>query len=182
MSTVVVADVLDHLVARSAAPSTLGAQLDRLKYGTHSAPDPFRARDDAENHMIQQAGLLRCIAEFTARAEFSAKYATIEKLAKAAALPQGYVAINVLRSYHEWCTCQQSSQERGLVAVYHYIHSIAGTIVPEPPALDTDLLQAFRTGKAKRARSIAAESYADGLIALSAHILVYNRKHRGDIA
>lgn len=178
--SVAVNDILDHLVARSAAPSTLGAQLDRLRYGTHSAPDPFRARDDAENHMIQQAGLLRCISEFTSRQEFGTKYGTIEKLQKGSGLPQGYLAIGVLRAYHEWCTCQQSSQERGLIAVYQYIHGVARNAVPEPPASELDLLQAFRTGKAKRARGMSAEAYADALLALQAHVQVWNRRHRKD--
>ncbi len=165
-------------VSIAAAPSTLGAQLDRLRYGIHSAPDPFQARDDAENHMIEQAGLLRCIDEFSTRAEFSTKYGTIEKLQKASGLPQGHIAISVLRAYHERCTCQQSSQERGLVAVYQYIASIGRSSVPEVPAKETDVLQAFREGKAKRARSISAEAYADSLLALEAHVKVWNRRHR----
>jgi hypothetical protein len=168
-------DILDHLVARSAAPSTFGAQLDRLRFGTHSAPDPFRARDDAENHMLEQASLLRCIADFEQRQEFGSRYGTLERIQRGARLPQGYIAIGILRAYHEWSS---QSEERGLVEVYRYIATHASAIAPGVPKGETDLHQAFRTGKAKRARNLAAEAYADALLALQAHVSAANRKRK----
>lgn len=181
-----VSDVLDHLVTRyAAAPSTMGAQLERMRYGVHSTPDPYRARAEAEDHMMQQANLLRCIDEFTARNEFSVPargpgsgncgYKILEKFQKTTRRGQGAIAISILRAYQERCT---QSQERGLVEVYNYLASIAPDAVPKPPKGDQDLLQAFRTETAKRARALAAEAYADSLLALQNHVRIWNRKSR----
>lgn len=178
-----VSDVLDFLVARSMAPSTMGAQLDRMRDGIQSAPDPFRARDDVENHMLQQAELIRCIDDFTSRQEFSvttrqraaaAGYKVLEKFQKSTGRRQGEIGIGILRAYHEWST---QSTERGLLSVYQYLAIIAPSLVPPPPKnLDTNLLQAFRIGTAKRARNVACEAYADSLLALQNHVRVFNKK------
>lgn len=189
MSAVQVADVLDHLVARSAAPSNLGAQLDRMRFGIQTTPDPFRARDEVENNLLQQAQLLRCIDEFSARHEFSmttrqratsaAGYKVLDRLQKATKRGQGEIALNILRAYHERVTCSiGQSQERGLLEVYNYISSIAPEAVPAPPKDTEDLLMAFRTGGAKRARNMACEAYADALLALQNHCRVFNKKER----
>jgi hypothetical protein len=181
-----VSDILDHLVTRYAsAPSTMGAQLERMRFGVHSTPDPHRARAEAEDHMLQQAVLLRCIDEFIARYEFSVPargpgssavgYKIIEKIQKATKLGQGVIAISVLRAYQERCT---QSPERGLVEVYNYLASVAPECVPKPPKGDMDLLQAFRSESAKRARAMAAEAYADALLALQNHVRIFNKKGR----
>lgn len=189
MSGVQVADVLDHLVARAGAPSTMGAQLDRMRFGIQTAPDPFRARDDAENNLLRQAGLLRCVDDFAARHEFSvstrqrvasaAGYKVLDRLQKATKRGQGEIALGVLRAYHERVTCSiGQSQERGLLEVYRYIASLAPDDVPAPPKDTEDLLMAFRTGKAKRARNMACEAYADALLALQNHCRVWNKRGR----
>lgn len=176
--SVSVADILDSLVARSAVPSTLGTQLQRMQEGIYTPPDPHRARDEAENEMISKAELLRCISGFTARNDFDAGYGTLEKIQKNCRLPQGYIAINILRMYQERCPCQQSSQEMGLAAVYRYIAGLAPKAVPSLPSSETDLLQAFRTGKAPRARSMAGEAYADSLLSLQGYVQKWNRGQR----
>jgi hypothetical protein len=187
MSTVQVADVLDHLVAKSAAPSSFGAQLDRMRFGIQVTPDPFRAREEAENKLLQSAALLRCIDQFEARYEFSvttrqratsaAGYKVLDRIQKATKRGQGEIALGILRAYHERVTCSiGQSQERGLLAVYTYVAGIAPDAVPAPPKDTDDLLMAFRTGSAKRARNMAAEAYADALLALQNHVRVYNKK------
>jgi hypothetical protein len=174
-------DVLHHLVARSAAPSSFGSQLDRMRYGISTKPDPFRARDDAESQMLEQAGLLRCIDAFAYREEFRSSNTTnfkkLEKVQRASRPRhcQGTIALNVLRAYQEWST---QSQERALVAVYQYLATIAPEACPPPPKNEPDLVHAFRTDKAKRCRTIAAEIYADALLALGQHLTQWNRtKH-----
>lgn len=170
-------DVLHFLVARAGAPSSMGAQLDRMRTGTVGKPDPFRARDEAETQILVQAHLLRCLSEFAEKAEFrpTIPYKALEKVQKHTfpRLSQGYIALGTLRAYQEWST---SSSERGLVAVYHYIGTLAPTAVPPPPKNEPDIVQAFRTGKAKRARGQAAEVYADSLLALGGFLATWNKR------
>lgn len=169
-------DILHMLVSRSAAPSTFGAQLDRLRFGLQATPDPFRAREEVENAMLDQAVILRCMDDFVTRQEFRGNVVTaldkVQKLTRPK-LSQGYIALSTLRAYQEWST---QSQERALVAVYHYLASIAPAFVPPPPKNEPDLLLAFRTNKAKRARSKAADVYADSLLALGNHVTSWNKR------
>lgn len=179
--SILVSDVLDFLVSKSAAPSTFGAQLDRLKYGVHVAPDPFRAREEAENHLLQQAALLRCIDDFAKRDVFHSQtrqrtgivgsFKMLSKFQQVANRGQGEIALGILRAYQEWCT---QSQERGLAAVYNFLVGIAPSVAPPLPK--GDLLQAFREGTAKRARAAACEAYADSLLALQYHVRVWNKR------
>lgn len=180
-----VSEILDFLVGRSAAPSTMGAQLDRLKYGLHSSPDPFRARDEVESNLLHQAVLIRCIDDFAGRHEFavpargsqatSSGYKILERIQKACKKGQGDIALHILRAYHERCT---QSQERGLLEIYTYLSQIAPMSVPTPPKDTIDLLQAFRSNEAKRARAIACEAYADALLALNNHVRIFNKLER----
>lgn len=170
-----VESILDLLVSRSCAPSTFGAQLDRLRYGLSNTPDPFRAREDAEANMMEKAGVMRCLSAFSERGEFRTKtisYKGLERVQKAtyAKLPQGHIAQEVLRAYQEWVGM---GQERALAMVYGYLNRVVPELAPEKASLD--LVQSFRDGKAKRARDFAAELYADSLLALEAFVRVYNR-------
>lgn len=172
-------DVLDTLVSRGGyAPSSMGSQLERLASGITTSPDPFRARDEAENTIMRNAQVLRVISDFTGRREFRERFETLKKLQRAThpQLDQGYIAFGTLRAYHERCT---RSKERALVEVYHFLGTIAPDAVPGPPkqARDVDdLVQLFREGKAKRARALAAEAYADAYLALESHLRQVNRK------
>lgn len=160
----------------------MGAQLDRLRYGTASAPDPFRAQSEAEDRMIEAATLLRCLSDFSSKQELrsssAATYRALEKVQRAtnAKLPQGLIATEVLRAYQEWST---KSQERGLTAIYQYLSRIAPSIVPAAPQSQVDdLVSLFRNGKAKRARDFSAEIYADALLSLGGFLQTFNRMKR----
>ena len=175
-------DILHHFVARTGAPSTFGAQLDAMRVGTASTPDPFRSRSQAEDRLLETAGILRCVAEFTGRQEFRSNgrtsFKALQKVQKAAThvmLDQGVIAHHVLRAYQEWST---SSQERALAAVYQYLGRIAPSVIPPLPSSEADLADAFKAGKSKRARDFAAEIYADSLLALSAFLTQYNKQVR----
>lgn len=169
-------EILHFLVAKSAAPSTFGAQLDRMKYGVHITPDPIRAQAEAESSMLQQATLIRCVDDFAARQDFGPSYKQLTKIQRYARdVPQGYIAIGILRSYHEWAS---QRPERALVAVYQFLAKIAPDYVPDMPEGETDILDAFLNGKAKRARAKAAEAYADALIALQSHVTAHNKRNR----
>lgn len=187
-------DVLDHLVARSAAPSTIGAQLDRMRLGFQPTPDPFRMKSEVEDRLLEQAVLLRCISEFSERQEFSvttrqrkaadAGYKVLTKLQEKAKIAQGTIAINILRTYHERAAAFRAKnvqgQEKALASVYYYLVALAPSVAPPPSLKDGDLETAFRTGKAKRARNLACEAYADALLALQNHVRVFNKKEQSD--
>lgn len=172
--SVQVADVLAFLVGRSAAPSSFGAQLSRLRDGLTQTPDPFRARDDIENQLLTTAVVLRCMDDFYAKREFPGPYKILTKLQDNgnSDRPQGAIALGILRAFQER---SKGSEETGLVAVYNYLSVIAPEAVPPAPK-NTELLQAFREGTAKRARHFAAEAYADSLLALGQHVKVFNRR------
>jgi len=173
---ITVDDILHHLVARSAAPSTMGAQLDRMRFGLSSQPDPFQARDDAESRMMDQAALLRCMDHFATRQECRGKNAMeckmLARIQRFTRMPQGAIALAVLRAYQEWRTY---SDARALVAVYNYVRSIAPAVTPNPP--DGDIYQAFRTGEAKKAVAFAAEAVADSLLALQQHVATWGKRN-----
>ncbi len=172
-----VADILDHLVSNSAVPSNFGAQLTRLRDGISGSQDPFRARDEVENNLMQQATLIRCLDQFAARPVLPIpRPAIIEKIQRETHKNQGHIAVAILRSYHERAT---KSQERGLVEVYRTLFSMAPDVVPAPPECSdiADFVQMFREGKARRCRSFAAEAYADALLGLQQHCRIHNRKN-----
>ncbi len=171
--SVSVHDILDFLVSRGGTPSNLGAQLERLRDGTTGTSDPFRAREEVETGMIKLAGIIRCVDAFEARDTLSPKGQAIEKINKHVRIAEGSIALGVLRAYHE----RPSSPERGLVEIYRFLARIAPRGVPTVPKECDDLLQAFRDGDAKRCRFIAAEAYADALLALQYHVRVYDKRN-----
>ncbi len=173
--TVQIADVLDALVATTYAPSNFGAQLARLRDGLSGCQDPFRARDQVEENLMQHAEVIRCTDAFGARAVLGIyRPAVIEKIQKESKYDQGRIALAILRAYHERST---SSQERGFAEVYRVLSRIAPKLSPDPPTLDlVDLVQAFREGKARRCRNFAAEAYADALLGLSHHVRAFNKR------
>lgn len=170
---ITVHDILDFLVSRGGTPSNLGAQLERLRDGTTGTQDPFRARDEVETGMMRLATIIRCVDEFGQRSELNPKGQAIEKVNRFAQLPEGAVALGVLRAYHE----RPSSPERGLVEIYRFLARIAPRGVPSIPKECDDLLQAFRDGNAKRCRFVAAETYADALLGLQYHVRLFDKRN-----
>lgn len=182
--TIRIDDVLGFLVADTVTPSSFGAQLERLRFGLASTPDPHQAREDAESNILRQAELLRAIDDFKAVSEFrptSARgsgYNTLEKIQRATQprQNQGAIALQILRAYQQWGT---QSQERALVAVYGYVRSVAEKVIAPIPATDAvAATQLFREGKAQRARTRAAEAYADALLALGAFLNTRRRRKK----
>lgn len=180
VTTIKIDDILGFLVADTLTPSTMGAQLDRLRFGLVTTPDPFQAREDAEARLLEHAELLRCIDQFKAVLEFrpvtskAAGYKTLERIQRGTSprLSQGAIALNILRVYQHWGS---SRPHRALLAVFGYVRSIAPRMCP---TLDLDLyeaLQAFADGRAKRSHDLAASAYADALLALGSFLTKRNR-------
>lgn len=167
-------DVLNHLVADTIVPSNFGAQLDRLRYGLTGAPDPVKARRDAEDRLLEQAGILRVVDGFAKVEQFRASspmgesYKALEKIQRHARRPQGQIATGVISAYQKWVT--NAGHERGFLAVYAYLAKVAPAITP-PVELEFDkALQSFRDGTARKAREFATSAYADSILALAAYL------------
>lgn len=174
-------DILHFLVGRSGAPSAMGAQLDRLRLGFSPAPDPFRAREEVETHLLEQAQLLRCIDAFADKREFreptnrqAVAYKTLERLQLASKRAQGEIALGVLRAYHERCTVAGLNQERATLEVYRYLATIAPSVAQVPPDAAAEAFADPKDGK--KPRALACEAYADALLALNQHVRVWNKR------
>ncbi len=179
-----VADVLACFVGRGCVPSTMQAQLDRLQFGFDPNQDPHRARREVEDHMLQQAVLYRCIDDFARRTALGVQsrqrksasgYRALEALQDNSSPyhSQGAIATGILRAFQERA---KGSQEQGLVAVYHYIQSIAPKAVPLPPKGDGDILQLFRLHPRAPAREFTCDAHADALFALEDHLREFNKR------
>jgi hypothetical protein len=141
----------------------------------------MRAQSHAEDKLLSEAPLYTFLLDFAKRDAFGLEYKTLHKiqLKSNPRLAQGYIASGILRAYHERCT--SSGEQRALVAVYEYIAKIAPRILPKLPAGEKDFLQAFRSGKAPRAHDLAAQAYADALLALKDHVRLRNGDAQGTI-
>ena len=86
---------------------------------------------------------------------------------------QGELVVLCLRAYEEW---RLTSKERALAAVHAWAHALVPDAFPVPDHGEDDLAQAFRAGKAARARQRAAELYADCYLVLAEWVTAWNRK------
>jgi hypothetical protein len=167
-------EVLEHLSSETMVSSAFGAQLDKAREG-RSGTDYVRARDGAEMRMLAKAAVIRCVDQLGACPNLfrmGEGLTAIRRFAVHAKLVEGAAVVGVMRAYQPWAT-QRS--ESGLVAVYRYAAAHGGA-----PAVDNagedSMVNAFRTGKAKRARNVAALLLADAEIALAGWVESWNRK------
>ncbi len=187
-------DVLQHLVSKTAAPSSIGSQLDRLadnaadkerdaivtarprgqQYG-----NPYLARDRQERAIADLAPIARCLADLARvnRCEYLEDKAELRRLRRA--LPHrgdGELVILVLTAYQEWAS---TSDKRALAALYSWMHTVAPAMYPAPKMKQETLEWAFRGAEAKKAFQRASEAYADAKLVLDAWVTWWNRKQRG---
>jgi hypothetical protein len=201
--TVTLDRALDFLSTRTCSPSTFGAQLEAMRVSAahaerleateeadgddvpdeasriHVGPirkDPFVAQANAENRILQEIGTIRCL-DALARLRHDrvmknkAGLARLQKLVPDAT--SGTLVIQCLRAFAEW---HLLSKERALAAVYTWASSLAPDAYPIPKHREADLAQAFRVGKAVRARARAAELYGDSYLVLADFITAWNRR------
>lgn len=167
-------DVLEHLASETMVSSAFGAQLERARDGTTGGGDWAMARGAAEERLLAQAAVIRCVDALkmmTCLNRTGEACVDVRRFAVRVGLPEGAAVIAVLRAYQPWAT---SSGERGLVAVYEWMRALNGNL----PALDigkeTSAAQAFRTGRCKRARLLAAGILADAEVAVHAWVEAWN--------
>ena len=197
--TVTLDGALDFLASRACSPSTFGAQLDAMRESAahaerideadeelpdaaqlvHVGPtrkDPFVAQANAENRILQEIGTIRCL-DALARLRHDRVMKNKRGLARLQQLvpdsTSGTLVIQCLRAFAEW---HLQSKERALAAVYMWASTLAPHAYPIPKHRESDLAQAFRVGKAVRARARAAELYGDCYLALADWITAWNRR------
>lgn len=171
-------DVLEHLSSVTQTPSSFGSQLERARDGTTGAADYVLSKEKAEMRLLANAAVIRCVDALSAMPNiFRTGEACndIRKFAVRAGMREGAAVIAVMRSYQPWDTL---SKERGLAAVYEWARSRNPMLKPADPAGETTVAQAFRVGKAKRARTVAVLLLADAEVALSAWVERWNRQDR----
>ncbi|MBX3218904.1 MAG: hypothetical protein KF795_00210 [Labilithrix sp.] len=197
--TVTLDRALDFLASRTCSPSTFGAQLDAMRESAAHAQrvdeedeepgdtaqlvrvgpirkDPFAAQTNAENRILQEIGTIRCLDALAGLRhdrvmKNKAGLARLQKLVPDAT--SGALVILCLRAFAEW---HLQSKERALAAVYTWASSLAPDAYPIPKHRESDLAQAFRAGKAVRARARAAELYGDCYLVLADWITAWNRR------
>jgi hypothetical protein len=184
VSRVTLSDVLDHLSAETTVSSSFGAQLERARDGTTGAADYVRSRSGAEARILARAAIIRCVDALSVCPNLfrtGEACGDIRRFAVRAKLPEGAAVIAVLRAYQPWAT---SSQERGLAEVYQFARSRNPSLQAADPAGESSIAQAFRVGKARRARLIAALLLADAEVALHAWVENWNRRetHRATLS
>lgn len=166
-------DVLEHLGASSCTASSFGSQLERARDGTAGAIDYVRARDRAEVRILASAAIIRCV-DALAEAQLNRtgeSCVDIRKFAVKIRMAEGATVIAVLRAYQPWAT---SWPEHGLAEVYAWMRSRNPSLKEADPGGETSIAQAFRVGKAKRARTIAAAVLADAEVAVHAWVEQWN--------
>lgn len=165
-------EILHFLVADTMAPSSFGAQLDRMKFGLSPNINPFQARDDTESSIMRNAEILRVLREFSEVQEFrpassrTVGFRALSKIQRGASGPirQGQIALGILRSNQPW------SGDRGLVEVFWFLRKIAPKACPTLDLTTLDAVQAFREGSAKRSKALASEALADAILALGSFL------------
>lgn len=196
-------DVLQFLVSRGATPSAMGAMLQRMRdeavaqsgckqivnvggsdqqfdrtwtMRVQQVGDVYRARDAAENAILRNIPVIRCIDGLVAAPDTLAVFTDRPALARLSrnlpGAPMGQAVVWSLRVYQEWASV---SQERGLATLYSRLRGLCPQGYPVALHDEETLAMAFAQGKAKLARRRAAELYADCLLVLSAWVNRWNK-------
>lgn len=184
-------DALSFLSSRSCTPSTMGAQLDALRDraeadgqslnydGIHvrsQRQDAVKVAKESENRLLRDIGVIRCV-DALARVQHDRIMKNKPSLTKLQRLVadrcEGELVVQCLRAYE---ARRLHSPEAALAAVYQWAHAHAPDSYPAVLHSETDLPQAFRLGKASRARQKAADLYADCYLVLAEFVAAWNRR------
>lgn len=168
-------DVLEHLSSYTAAPSSMGNALERARDGVSGGgADPIRAQGQMEESLLRRAATIRCVDKLAGYNGI--KFAPVDYLgtfAKRIRAQDGAIVVATLRAYQSWAAI---SKERGLVEVYRWMRSVSATLPPIDTEGEADEAQAFRVGKAKKARGEAARLLADADVVLSVWVERWNAR------
>ncbi len=177
-------DVLEYLSSRTQVPSSLGSQLEELKYGTSGTGG---GGGDAEQAMLNRANLATCVAELEKQQHV--KFACTDILpqfARKIRARPGAVAVAVVRAYQPWHCDPDANRpagsekigvirgpDRGLAEVYDWMREIDTS---QKPVTGVPTAELFRDGLAKQAKILAAQMLADAEIVVTEWVTLWNRK------
>lgn len=180
MSSVTLNEVLEVLSSRTAAGSNFGTHLERAQDGLSWNGKGLHAMQVSaiEDRMLQAGAVYRCVDDLAAAGlEVMGigkdSYPSLSKLRMKTdrPLPPGYAVVKCLRVYQEWATREPV---RGLAAVYSWMHEVAPDYCRLAEHDEDSLTQAFLVGKAKSARRMASEVYADCFLIVSNWVPKWN--------
>lgn len=177
-SHVSLSDVLSFLSSDAQSPSTFGGDLERARDGIVGIQDYVRQQAKAEEQILSRAAVIRCVDALIANSNLSdigAPCGDIRRFASKCKIRDGAAVVAVLRRYQPWAT---SWPESGLVAVYEWMRSQSKQLPPVDLSGESTAAQAFRVGKANRARSASAKLVADAITAISLWVERWNKKPR----
>ncbi len=190
-------EVLCHLMARTHAASTMGAQLEQARAIYHGGPahdawgtggtmhvkaplqDVFLAQERAEANMLDGISVSKCVDALACvkTARVLKDRPALARLQKACPdRGQGELVIMVLRTYEEW---RLHSPEKALASVYAFVQGLAPKVYPLAEHEEETLSQAFRVGEAKKARGVASELYGDAFLVLAEFVGSWNMRRSG---
>jgi hypothetical protein len=199
-SQVSVQAVRDALASDTAAPSALGASLERAAQGGSRSTDYRRAQAAQEQRLLEHAAVIRCLDALSATPNlFRAGEAcvTLRRFAKENALAEGAVVVAVLRAYEPWggrvrlptkeerqaavdarleAPAWVRDEARGLLEVHEWMRRQDATERAPVLGKEATALDAFRAGKAKCARDRAASMLADATLALDGFVKAWNAR------
>jgi hypothetical protein len=148
--------------------------LEKMKDGAYFVTNS--GINNEEFKLLAKAHILDCVDKLRSKKKID--FETVEDLstfAKKIKMGEGPIALAVTGVYHVWAT---RSQQRGLVEVYRFMQKMDSTL-PEPNHMDEEMLvNAFRTGKEKKARDKSARLLADSELAIYTWIQLYNKKNK----
>ncbi len=181
------AEVFEYLASTSQVRSSLGGQLEHLKYGTEADHSPNNSAG-VEQGMIDRADLSHCVSELEKQQNVHwAATDVLPRFALRARLRPGAVAVACVRAYQPWhgdpdlnrpagspaCGVDRGP-DRGLAEVYSWMRGVQG----KPVGLEKDktLAQSFKAGGLKNHKEEAARMLADADIVVGAWIDLWNDK------
>jgi hypothetical protein len=187
---ITITDVLGFLSARTCTSSSMGGQLEKARSVYAGAefsdtfndmhvksprPDSFQACDTAESQLVSDVPVLRCVDALARvkNAHVLRDRPSLVRLQKQVPTRgQGELVVQCLRAYEE--NRGDRSPEKALAAVYLWAHSRAPEAFPSVSHDEEDLAQAFRSGKAPKARQRASDLYGDCYLVLGAFVTWWN--------
>lgn len=166
-------EVLEHFASTTQVRSILGVDLDRAREGRSDASDYVRRQERVEAALLADAAVLRCVDGLAAAPNLFRLGPTdkLRRFAQRVKMGEGAAAVAVLRVYQPWAT---QWPEQGLAHVYGWMRDRCPSLERPELGKEASLAQAFRVGKAKRARDAAAVLVADAEIAISEWVARWN--------
>jgi hypothetical protein len=166
-------DVLQYLAANTLVSSSLGSQLEALRTDAFAEQSMSEKCARLELKMMRDVAIIRCVDALDQYV--SIRFADVECLRRFAArcrTRDGHMVVATIRAFQGWSS---KSSERGLAEVFSLMRRKCPTFA-QVEFGEEETAQAFREGKANRARIQAARLLADAEIALASWIERWNRR------